>query len=93
MNRKGTNENTSVTNRNMAFLNTRAHNYVKIAVSKEIYTKLTENVQNPRWTSHTTQRAEERYPPHCSALIHANNQYASSTTHPPLYPLIKSLYN
>ena len=56
------------------FLSTRAHNYVKIAVSKEIYTKLTENVQNPRCTSHTTQRAEDRYPPHYSALIHANPQ-------------------
>ena len=47
---------------------------MKIAVSKEIYTKLTENVQNPRRTSHTTQRAEDRYPPHYSALIHANPQ-------------------
>lgn len=56
------------------FLRTRAHNYVKIAISKEIYTKLTESVQNPRCTSHTTQRAEDRYPPHCSALIHANPQ-------------------
>lgn len=73
MNRKGTNENTSVTNRNMAFFGTRAHNYVKRAVSKEIYTKLTENVQNPKCTSYTTQRAEDRYPPHCSALIYANS--------------------
>ena len=89
MNRKGTNENTSVTNRNMAFsYSTHAHNYVKIAVSKEIYTKLTENVQNPRCTSHTTQRAEDRYPPHCSALIHANNQYAFSITHSPPANLI-----
>ena len=56
------------------FLGTRAHNYVKIAVSKEFYTKLTENVQNPRCTSHTAQRAKDRYPPHCSALIHANPQ-------------------
>ena len=47
MNRKGTNENISVTNRNMAFFSPCTHNYVKIAVSKEIYTILTENVQNP----------------------------------------------
>ena len=32
------------------FLSTRAHNYVKIAVSKGIYTRLTESVQNPRCT-------------------------------------------
>ena len=36
------------------FLSTRAHNYVKIAVSKGIYTTLTESVQNPRCTGETS---------------------------------------
>ena len=40
MNRKGTNENISVTNRNMVFFSPCTHNYVKITASKEIYAKL-----------------------------------------------------
>lgn len=40
MNSKGTNENTSVTNRNMVFFSPCTHNYVKITASKEIDTKL-----------------------------------------------------
>ena len=52
MNSKGTNENTSVTNRNMAFFSPCAHNYVKVTASKENDTKLNrERTKSKRTTT------------------------------------------